>query len=103
MIIPCTFLSLIGGYKEYTAHANLIGPYNYELAAKWRTLCKWYVAIYAAIVISALLTIVVPLVGMIIMLAAMLGAVIISIIKLCYLYKTASILRGYARSTEEGI
>lgn len=101
IIIPCTFLSLIGGYKEYTAHANLIGPYNYGLAAKWRTLCKWYVAIYAVVIASALLTIVIPLVGMIIMLAAMLGTVVISILKLVYLYKTASILRSFARSAEE--
>lgn len=95
--IPVVVLSMLSEYNEYSAHASLTGDFNYELASRWRVLLKWYMAAMITMIASLVVMIAVPVIGLLAMLAASIGLLIVNVVKLYYLYKTAVLFRAYGK------
>lgn len=93
--IPAAIVALVGEYHEYMAHAAVLRDVDYALSENWETLWKWYIGLFAAMIGSIIVMLIIPILGAIAILAAAVGTVIVSIQKLVYLYRTAKIFREY--------
>lgn len=87
--------SLVGEYNEFAAHSTVLTTLDYNQAEKWSSLWKWNIGMYGAVFGSILLMIISPILGLLVTLAAAIGLLIVSILKLVYLYKTAKLFREY--------
>ena len=93
--LPAAVVGLVGEYKELTAHAGVLGDADREQSEKWLRLRNWYIGMYGAMVGSLLALFIIPLLGALAILAAAIGLVVVSIVKLVYLYRTAKFFRAY--------
>lgn len=93
--LPAAVVELVGEYHEYMGHANVLTGVDNALSDKWSKLWGWYMLFMAAIFISVLLTFMIPILGLLVMLASAIGIIVVSILKLVYLYRTAKLFREY--------
>ena len=84
---------------EFTAHGVVLSTLDNKLADKWTTLTKWYIGIYCVLIGVILLPVLIPFIGALPVLAAAIGMVVVSIVKLVYLYGTAKRFREYKIET----
>ena len=91
--LPALVVDMVGSYHEISAHSSVLIGVDYELSEKWDALWKWYVRCMACFIGSILLMLIVPVLGAILLLAAFVGILIVSIVKLVYLYRTAKVFR----------
>ena len=92
LTLPTMILSLIGVCHEYTGYSQLLADIQNPLSSKWEKLWKAY-AITLIIGVASMLLAFIPILGLIAILAVMVATLVISILKLVYLYKTAQIFR----------
>ncbi len=85
----------IGIHYEFTAHSVVLNTLDNKLADKWTTLAKWYIISYCVVIGGALLPALIPFVGVLVVLAADIALVVMSVLKLVYLYTTAKRFRDY--------
>ena len=94
-----TFLSgvaaLVGEYTECTSHAEVLEPVDLELSGKWRRLWKWYIGTYLGSVGSIVVVMIFGPLGLLVMLASIIGMMVVAILKLVYLWRTARTFREY--------
>ena len=94
-----TFLSgvaaLVGEYTECTSHAEVLEPVDLELSGKWRRLWKWYIGTYLGSVGSIVVVMIFGPLGLLVMLASIIGMMVVAILKLVYLWRTARAFREY--------
>ena len=83
--IPAAILGLIGAEKEYCSHAEVLFRADNKLSEKWTKLRKMYVISIVATIGGAVLVLF-GLIGLLINLAGVVLAVIVSIKQLIYLY-----------------
>lgn len=93
--LPAAILALVGEYNEYNAHAAILIGADNVLSEKWLALWKWYIGCMLAMIGCILLILLFPILGLIVFLGTTIGLVIISIVKLVYLYRTAKVFREY--------
>lgn len=93
--LPLAIVALVGEYNEYMGHAEEARNINAEMADKWEKLWKWYIIMIVATVCSPFIVIVLDFIGLIILLVAALGTIVVSIMKLVYLYQTAKLFSNY--------
>ena len=93
--IPAAIVAIVGEYNEYMAHSAVLSGVDNELSEKWEVLWKWYIGLFAGIFGSILLMLIFPVLGAIAVIGATIGTVVVSILKLVYLYRTAKIFREY--------
>ena len=93
--IPTAIFALVGEYNEFMAHATVLTGVDNALSEKWCSLWKWYIGMYGAMLASLLLMVIVPLLGALVAMAALVGILVVSILKLVYLHRTAKIFREY--------
>ena len=94
MLIFALLLAIIapiGLYHEFTAHSVVLAGLDDELAEKWSVLWKWHIGMYLTVLLGGLI----PLIGLLAVLAASVGMAVVSIVKLVYLYKTAKLFKEY--------
>lgn len=96
LTIPAGIVAIVGECKEYTAHSYALLDADSVLGEKWSDLRKWYIGAFCCILGGVVLTFVVPVLGLIVTLAASITLVVVSITKLVYLYRTADVFRRYA-------
>ena len=94
-MIPTLVIAYVGEYQEFCAHAEVLEGADNDLSGKWRTLWKWYIGSFAALFGSILLMVIIPVLGMLAMLAAVITMVVVGILKLVYLYRTAQRFRSH--------
>ncbi len=94
--IPVAIVGFVGEYNEYTAHANVLSGVDSELSANWERLWKWYIGLFCAMMGSLVITVIAPILGLILVLLAAVGSIVVSILKLVYLYRTAKIFREFS-------
>lgn len=87
--------SLVGEYHECMAHSAILTGADNVLSDKWTALWKWYIGMYAAMFGSILVMLFSAALGLLVLLAALLGVLVVSILKLVYLYQTARTFRAY--------
>lgn len=93
--IPAAIVSFVGEYNEFTAHSIVLGGVDNDLSDKWSALWKWYIGMYCAMLGSLLVIVISPILGLLVTLAAAIGLIVVSILKLVYLYRTAKLFREY--------
>lgn len=93
--IPAAIVSFVGMYFEYTAHSEVLTGVDNNLAEKWTMLWKWHIGTLCAMLGGVLVTAIVPILGLLVVLAAGLGGIVVAILRLVYLYRTANIFRNY--------
>ena len=93
--LPAAIVAIVGEYNEYMAHSAVLSGVDNELSEKWEVLWKWYIGLFAGIFGSILLMLIIPVLGAIAVIGATIGTVVVSILKLVYLYRTAKIFREY--------
>lgn len=96
--IPAMIVSLVGEYNEYSAHAEVEGDVSPELFDKWTNLWKWFIGMTLGLLGSIVLMLIIPILGLIVALVTAIGTVVVSILKLVYLYRTAKTFREYSGS-----
>lgn len=101
--IPAAIVIMVGKYNEFTAHSIVLQGMDYELSNKWSNLWKWYIGCYGAILGCILLVIIAPVLGLLVMLAALVGLIVVGIVEMVYLYKTAKQFRMYAALPTESM
>ena len=87
--------SLYGIYHEFIGHTEILAPADYNLSEKWRTLWNWFIICYASIFGSLLLATMSATLGVLTMFASVIGLLVISILRLIYLYYTADLFRSH--------
>ena len=93
--LPGAVVSLVGEYHEFMGHAEVLSGVDNDRSEKWRNLWKWNIGLFGALLASVVITLIVPMLGMLVMLAAMIGILVVSILKLVYLYRAAKLFREY--------
>lgn len=86
VIILCV-LDLLSSYYEFTAHADVLEGVDNLLSEQWRKLWKWMIGATIAMVLGVIFLIIV--IGALVVLAATIALLVIGILKLVYLYRTA--------------
>lgn len=95
ILIPAGISSLIGDYNEFTAHSILLTGVQNDLSQKWTILWKWYIGLLSVRLSSAILGQILPIIGGIALLGASIGSLVIDIMRIVYLYRTAMVFLRY--------
>ena len=93
--LPVIVLELCAIYQEFHAHAEALEELDPELARKWRLLWKWWIGLLLGLFGCILLALISAILGLLAMLADAIGLVVVGIVKLVYLYRTAQRFRAY--------
>lgn len=95
LLIPAMVVSLYGTYQEYQAHAEVLDGVDDDLAAKWRKLWKWEIGFLLGAFGCVVIVLISYLLGVLAMLAVLIGILVVAVLKLIYLYRMAKIFRAY--------
>ena len=87
--------SMAGEYSEYYAHSDVVGDTDPELSDKWIGLWKWYFRTFVRLLCSIVIVLMNQVLGLLVALAALIGTISVSIMKLVYLYRSARLFRDY--------
>lgn len=82
-------LDLVGEYHEMTAHSEVVLAVDPGLAETWSKLWKWTIGMMVGLIVSTFLAFLLSVVGLLLMLAASVGGIVVEILKLYYLHRTA--------------
>ena len=93
--IPAAIVALVGEYNEYMAHSSVLSGVDNELSEKWEVLWKWYIGLFLGMFGCIIVMLILPLLGAIAILGCAIGTIVVGILKLVYLYRTAKIFRDY--------
>ena len=97
-ILPVAIVSLVGTYHEYTGHSEVLSDIDANLSEKWEKLWKWFLWSLLGMLGSVLVMLIAPILGLIVFLVAAVGTIIVSILTLVYLYRTAKVFREYPQN-----
>ena len=93
---------LTGTYHECAGHSDVLLEADGELSDKWLRLWKWYVRFLLILIGGIFLGAVIPAVGMLTLIAAvavsLIIAIVLSVLKLIYLYKMSKIFQTYSKA-----
>jgi len=88
-------VGLVGEYHEYIGHSEVLCEMDVNFSEKWKSLWKWYIAVTLGTFAGVVVMLIFPLLGALVTLAAAIGLIVVSIMKLVYLYRTAKLFRDY--------
>lgn len=98
LTIPSVVVALVGEYNEYMGHAEVLNGVDTELSEKWINLWKWYIRIFVALFGVIIVAFIVPIFGVLVLLVLSIGLLIVGILKLVYLYRTAKLFRDNSQA-----
>ena len=93
--LVAALVGLYGTYLEFKTHAYVTATVDPMLSANWMKLWKWMM-ICMIVSICSVFLLLIPIIGILIMVAGLIGLVVCSIIKLVYLYRTAKLFQALA-------
>ena len=93
--LPGMVVSLAAIYFEYTAHAEIIAPYQWELSENWRMIWKWMLYSILGIFASIFLIMIIPVLGFLAMLGCMVLMIVAGVLKYVYLYRMVKLFEAY--------
>lgn len=103
ILLPALAARLYGTYREYTAHAAVLDGVDDGLAEKWRKLWVWEIGLMLGLVACVVLVILSAVLGLLALLADLIGILVVGILKLVYLYRTARLFRDHIPSETEAL
>ena len=77
------------------AHSAVLSGVDNELSQKWEVLWKWYIALLQGTFGCLFVALILPILGAIAALGCSVGSIVVGILKLVYLYRTAKEFREY--------
>ena len=95
LLLPAMPVSLYAEYQEFHAHAAVLEGLDDELAEKWLKLWKWEVGFLLGLFGCILVMLLIPMLGALALLADAIALVVVGILRLVYLYRTAKLFREY--------
>lgn len=95
LTLPAGIIALIGEYNEYMAHSAVLTGVNRELSENWENLWKWYMGSFAVMIGSVVILLIIPILGALIVVASALAVLVVGIMKIVYLYRTAKAFREF--------
>lgn len=101
--VPAGIVGMIAEYHEYSTHSAVLADLDSELSEKWTLLWKWYIGLMLGMFGSLFLMLLGPTLGVLCLLAAAIGSLVVYILKLVYLYRTAKVFREFPVAQEETI
>lgn len=101
--VPTVIVELIAECCEYSAHSGILAELDQELSQKWMALWKWFLGTYLGLFGSLFVMVLLPVLGVLVMLAAAIGLLVVSILKMVYLYRTAKLFREFSVFQEEPV
>lgn len=93
--LPAAVVAMVGEYNEYMGHSAVLSGVDNELSEKWETLWKWYIGLFLGMFGCILLMLITPILAALALIGAAIGVLVVAILKLVYLYRTAKIFREY--------
>lgn len=93
LTILMAICSVFAIYNELTAHSFALVDVDDDLSDKWMALRKWYVINYLATLGNVFVMMISLLLSTLLLFATSIGAIIISVFKLVYLFRTAKAFR----------
>ena len=96
VVIVSVVINMIGVYYEFMGHADVLRDVDRTLSDKWFKLWKWYVGTFFGMIGGTVLAVIIPLIGMIIVLASTIGTFVVSIVKIVYIYKMSKVFGKYS-------
>lgn len=93
-LIATVAVSLASNYFLYYGHAAVLEDFDMELSEKWKALWKWQLICLGGTV-AGIFLLFLWIVGVLLVLASVIGIVVISIVELVYLYRMAVLFREY--------
>jgi len=93
VLLPGVVLAMVRTYHEYTSHGDVTAEFDAELSAKWYDLWKWFFRTEIGMFGSIVVMLLIPILGLVIFLASMIGNVVVEILKLVYLYRMLKLFR----------
>jgi len=93
--LPAAVVALVGEYKEFMAHSMVLAGVDNELSEKWENLWKWNIGLTLGIFGCILVVVILPILALLAMVGVAIGILVVGILKLVYLYRTAKIFREY--------
>ena len=94
--IPALVVSLAAIYFEYTAHAEVVASFDWELSENWHKIWKWYLYGLIGVFASVFLIAIGPLLGIIAMLGCAILLIAAGILKYVYLYRMMRLFGSYS-------
>ncbi len=92
---PALIVALIREYNEYNAHSSVLRGVDDELSGKWTELWKWFIRCMVGLLGSILFLAIAYAVGVVILIGTIIGMLIVGVVKLVYMYRTAKVFREY--------
>lgn len=93
LTLPAAVAGLVGQYHLYMSHAEVLRGVDSVLAEKWRNLWKWYIGALCGTIVGIIFMLLGPRLGLVLTLAALIAILVVSILELVYLYRTAKCFR----------
>ena len=90
---------LFGEYNEFKAHAIALANIEDDLSEKWTVLWKWNIGSYGILFGSLFVSVLVPLLGRLAVMAGAIGLIIVGISKIAYLNRMANYFKGDSAET----
>lgn len=94
-------ITILGEYNEYYGHSAVLKGIDDELSENWKKLWKWYIGMFIAVAASVLLIFILSMLGAFIILASIIGIIVVSIVKIVYVYKSADALKRFAGTQQK--
>ncbi len=91
-------IGLVGEYQEYKGHSELLRGVDDLLSEKWLHLWKGYIILFVVIIVSVFLVFISLVLGVLGVIVSIVGALIISVLKLVYLYSQAKRFESMAET-----
>ena len=95
VVIVTIVVDMLGEYYEFMGHTDVLCDVDTVLSDKWFNLWKWYLGTFLCIISGTVLAVILPLIGLLVVLAATVGTLVVNVLKIVYLYKTAKAFRTF--------
>ena len=86
-------ISIVETYSEFNAHSNVSSSASNFISTQWDLLWKWYVGLIIAVIAVTILPIFLYSFSVIVLVLAIIGSIVVGIIRLVLLYRTAELFR----------
>ena len=90
--LPFSLIALYGSFLEFKTHADMSLAVDGDLSEKWNMCLKGYI-ICLAVLLLAVILIFIPVIGWLALIAAGIGVIVFSILKIIYLYKMSELFK----------
>ena len=103
VVIIAAIVSLYAVYYEFQGHNTILSGIDNELAEKWNALWTWTIISFVGSVIGGFISAMLPILGILIVLAVAVLAIWVSVMKVIYLKKMADLFEDLSVKCERAI